>query len=295
MLDNNLIPLNREMVDRTGRITVPWSYYLQSLQKSVPSPTGINYVTDGSSTSYAPSTLYQGLDINKSSSPSVGDIYIAVDTGIIYLSVGGTFVPVDSPLTGDVTKPAGSSETTLKTVNYSTGEWGSSTAIPVFTVDEKGRITSVGTVPITAPAATAGGPESSVQINSGGAINGYSAFTYNAVTSRLTVPNITATTVTATTVTTANVNAGNIAVTGAISFTNPTDTVNNLLPGGTEGQVLSIVAGVKTWKTIDASEQTPYYIAADEHFIVKLYKQVLFSVPIEIDGILEVDGILVAV
>ena len=276
MLDNNLIPLNREMVDRTGRITVPWSFYLQSLQKSVPAPSGTNYVTDGSSTSYAPSTLYQGLDINKSSSPNVGDIYIAVDTGIIYLSVGGHFVPVDAPLTGDVTKPAGTTETTLKTVNYSTGEWGSSTAIPVFTVDEKGRITSVGTVPITAPADAAGGPDTSVQINAGGAINGYSAFTYNTAASRLSVPNI--------------------AIAGAITFTTPATTVNNLLPGGTEGQVLAVTGGVKTWTTLTIPDGAcPYYIGADEIFTVNLYKQVLFSIPIEVDGILAIDGILVAV
>lgn len=274
-ITTTLIPLNRELVDKGGRITTPWAFFLQSLQKSIPLPTGINYVTDGSSTSYAPSTLYQGLDINKSSSPSIGDIYIAVDTSTIYLSVGGHFVPVDAPLTGDVTKTAGSTATTLKTVNFSTGTWGSSTEIPVFTVDEKGRITSVGTVPVTAPTTGAGGPDTSVQVNAGGGLNGYSTFTYNTGASRLNVPNV--------------------AISGQITFTSPAATVNNLLPGGVEGQVLSIVSGVKTWKTIDASEQTPYYIAADENFIVKLYKQVLFSVPIEIDGILEVDGILVNV
>lgn len=39
----------------------------------------------------------------------------------------------------------------------------------------------------------------------------------------------------------------------------------------------------------------PFYIAADETYTVPAYQQGLFSVPIEVDGVLTVDGLLVEV
>lgn len=39
----------------------------------------------------------------------------------------------------------------------------------------------------------------------------------------------------------------------------------------------------------------PYYIATDDTFTVPLYKQALFSTPIEIDGALVVNGVLIGV
>lgn len=61
-------------------------------------------------------------------------------------------------LTGDVTAAGpGSVAATLATVNTNTGSWGSSTAIPNFTVNGKGLITAAGTNAVIAPAGTLSG------------------------------------------------------------------------------------------------------------------------------------------
>ena len=56
--------------------------------------------------------------------------------------------------TGDVTSPQGSSVNTLATVNSNVGSFGSSTAIPNFTVNGKGLLTAAGTSAVIAPAGT---------------------------------------------------------------------------------------------------------------------------------------------
>lgn len=69
------------------------------------------------------------------------------------LTFSGTALQT-AAMTGDITTPANSLVTTLATVNANTGSFGSSTAIPNFTVNGKGLITAAGTNAIIAPAGT---------------------------------------------------------------------------------------------------------------------------------------------
>ena len=71
---------------------------------------------------------------------------------------GGPSVNAITALTGDGTASGpGSATLTLATVNTNTGSWGSSTAIPNFTVNGKGLITAAGTSAVVAPAGTLSG------------------------------------------------------------------------------------------------------------------------------------------
>ena len=70
-----------------------------------------------------------------------------------FTDISGSLASTQLPaFTGDVTSPAGSNVNTLATVNSNTGSFGTSTAIPSFTVNGKGLITAVTTNPVIAPA-----------------------------------------------------------------------------------------------------------------------------------------------
>jgi hypothetical protein len=60
-------------------------------------------------------------------------------------------------LSGDVTTPAGSTTTTLATVNGAPGTFGSASAIPVITVNAKGLVTGVSTVTVSGGGGGGGG------------------------------------------------------------------------------------------------------------------------------------------
>lgn len=75
-----------------------------------------------------------------------------IDTTLVY--VDGTPLLTRAALTGDITAPQASNVTTLATVNANVGSFGSSTAIPSFTVNGKGLITAASTNAVIAPAGT---------------------------------------------------------------------------------------------------------------------------------------------
>jgi len=229
--------------------------------------------------------------------PSPGDIYYALDTNKTYVTVGGQWVLQSPEFTGDVSIAQSTTVTTLATVNSSPGTYGSSITVPVLTVDEKGRVTSIFNTPINQPSPAAAGPSNSVQYNIGGFLDGDATFTFDPATSTLTFDNAT--------------------VTGTMSFTNPLPTFNNLSPLTTKGDLLSFdgtdnvrvavgtngqvliadstePAGVK-WTTITAGSGTnvPYYVPTATTYLLPEYYQANFILPIEVDGDIEIDGYLI--
>jgi hypothetical protein len=92
----------------------------------------------------------------------------------------------------------------------------------------------------------------------------------------------------------ASVSTLNLNVTGVANLGN----IGNVkILGGAEGQIISTDGnGNLSFTTVSTSSgMMPYYIPDGETYSVLANKQGLFSIPITIDGTLEVEGILVQV
>jgi hypothetical protein len=216
------LPVNIPFTDAGGKIDYRWLKFLQGL--TVPGGGGGGdgpFVTDGTA-AIDPMTVYQGPDASKGAA-TPGGIYFALDTRKIYGVVGGQWVLLSEELTGDVTKPAGSSVTSLANVFLSPGTYGSASQTPVLTVDSKGRVTNLWFETITA-SASAGGSNGSLQFNSGGTIDGAAQIFYNPVT-------------------------------GGLVFSNPTPTREALSPLTTKGDIFVRNATVSTRLPVGANSR----------------------------------------
>lgn|ERR1700728_1108227 len=138
-------------------------------------PSYTNYFTNSSATTSLTtgSILTAGvgtfgiLNATTSTSTLTGLKLTNLATSFLAVDSTGNVIATTSPqaagnyltaLTGDGTASGpGSAAMTLATVNTNTGSWGSSTAIPNFTVNGKGLITAAGTNAVVAPASTLSG------------------------------------------------------------------------------------------------------------------------------------------
>lgn len=118
-------------------------------------PTGLSISGSPISTSGTLAlTLTAGFNIPLTASTTQWNNLYNASTTLPYQAQGNYI----TALTGDVTASGpGSTAATLATVNTNTGSWGSSTAIPNFTVNGKGLITAAGTNAVIAPASTLSG------------------------------------------------------------------------------------------------------------------------------------------
>lgn len=293
------IPLHYEFLGQDGKVTQQWAYFLQQLINSLP-PAGSSYVINADPNIAGPQYLYQGtLAQLPPAPPDPASIFVAQDTGQTFIGATGTWELQDPEYTGDVFKAQNSQTITLNQVNYSPGTFGSGSSIPVVTVNEKGLVISSYEVPITA-GAIPNGPIYSIQYNvGGGQLGGSGSFTYNPTGNLLSVPNI--------------------AVSGQITFTNPLPTFNNLSPLTTKGDILAhdttnnirlpvgadgsvLVADSASpsglsWQTITISgaQNVPYYVQTGETYLLPIYKQANFIMPIELatGGYLDIEGYLI--
>ncbi len=68
----------------------------------------------------------------------LGRFYFATDTNATWYDTGATWILNEAAVTGDVAIPAGTGTATLATVNTNVGTFGSTTTVPVVTVNGKG-------------------------------------------------------------------------------------------------------------------------------------------------------------
>jgi hypothetical protein len=208
------LPQGVPFLDKKGMIDYRWVSVLNALKAGLP-PSGSGYVVDGSQTSYGAMTMYQGLEANRPVPPEDGDIYFALDTGVIYYESGGGWATFGEELTGDVTKPAGTTLTTLATVFASPGTYGAANLTPTLTVDGKGRVTDLSFQNIVADPAPPVGDSGELQFNNAGVMGGTNLITYNPVS-------------------------------GSLQFINPAPTRENLSPLTTKGDIFVRNATVST-------------------------------------------------
>ena len=96
---------------------------------------------------------------------------LGIASGIATLNANSVITTSQLPAyTGDVTKPAGSTVTTLATVNSNTGVFGSATQVSQVTVNSKGLVTAVANVDIPNTIALTGDGTASVTTGSSGAL-----------------------------------------------------------------------------------------------------------------------------
>jgi hypothetical protein len=145
------IPSKFDFLGRDQKITQPWQFWLQGLESGL-APIGSGYVIDSTLSTTGSTSIGQGAQSGRTGSPTINSIYFADDTGGIFTVAGGQWQQQTPAYTGDVTKPAFSTITSLATVNAAPGTYGSSTTVPIITVDAKGRTTNVGFAPVEMPA-----------------------------------------------------------------------------------------------------------------------------------------------
>ena len=237
------IPLQYQITDpSTGRMAQPWAFWFTQFVADLP-PIGYSTVINGVKSSVGDIYLYLGLDSAKGAAKT-GDIYFAYDTGIVYTCSGSSWIVMFPSITGDVSNiGVGGTVLSLRDVNSSIGTFGDATHYPVITVDAKGRITNVYNEAVTTPGGTGlpGAPVGSIQYNSGTGFAGASTLTYNAIGDR--------------------VNLTNLSVSGSIGFSNPTPTLNNLLPTqtGNAGQILTTNGTNVLWESVQPYEFIFHY------------------------------------
>lgn len=205
------IPSKFEFLGRDQKITQPWQFWLQGLESGL-APIGSGYVIDSTLSTTGSTSIGQGAQSARTGTPSINSIYFADDTGGIFTVQGGAWQQQTPAYTGDVTKPAFSTITSLATVNSAPGTYGSSTTVPIITVDAKGRVTTAGFAPVEMPPL----PGSAGDIIYRGATGNPAA------TAELTYDPLT----------------GNIKVWSQITFSNAIPTFTNLSPLTTKGDVI---------------------------------------------------------
>lgn len=186
----------------------------------------------------------------------VSGVTSAIQTQLNGKQASGNYI---TALTGDVTASGpGSVAATLATVNSNVGSFGSSTAIPSFTVNAKGLITAASDNVVIAPAGTLTG----------------TTLASNVVTSSLTaVGTITTGTWSGTTIALNKGGTGQTTKAAAFDALSPMTTLGDLIYGGASGtgtrlgigstsDILTVSGGVPVWQapgTLTVTTQTSTY------------------------------------
>ena len=128
----------------SGSSTQAWS----TLTATPTSVSGYGILDAVTNTGNTPS-ISSGLLSARPAAGTAGRLYIATDTNSLFRDTGSVWSLVSPAVSGDGNISAGGTTLTLGTVNTDVGTYGSTTTIPVLTVNGKGLITAVTTASIS--------------------------------------------------------------------------------------------------------------------------------------------------
>ena len=182
-------------LDNDGNALVAGSLYFNSVSGAMKVYTGSAWVDAYSS---GTTFLTKANNLSDLTNTSTARTNLGVAIGTDVLSPSGSGASLTSlnasnissgtldagrlpAFSGDASSSAGSSSLTLATVNSNTGSFGSSTAVPVITVNGKGLITAVSTASVSGSISVTGG-DLTMSGNTGTAITNATLATVNSNT-----------------------------------------------------------------------------------------------------------------
>ena len=255
MANNSQIPLQFVWTDSTGRLTQPAAFWLQQLQNGINTNTDtVNNITNN------PTTITLTGDVSGSGTTSIPTALASVNTApgtygspstvpvITVDSKGRVISVIQEPISvgggsGTVTVPGGGNGA----IQFNSG--GNFAGDVNLTY-----VPNTGT--LYAENVTVANVISSVTANISGTLSAATANisgTLSAATANIS-GTLSAATANITTETVTTLNVTNEAVTGQITFSNPIQTLNNLLPAqvGNSGEVLTTNGTNASWEPISA-------------------------------------------
>ncbi len=233
---------NTVLANKSGITAPPTANTLSDVVESV---SNILTITNGSKAVVSASNL--SIEVKQSGAAQDGYLSSTDWNTFNGKQAAGNYI---TALTGDATASGpGSVAITLATVNGDVGSFGSSTAIPSFTVNAKGLITAASTNVVIAPAGTLTG----------------TTLAANVVSSSLTSVGTIATGVwNGTTIGITNGGTGQTTTSAAFNALSPMTTLGDIIYGGASGtgtrlavgasnEVLTVSGGIPSWQPAAAS------------------------------------------
>jgi hypothetical protein len=163
------LPVNIPIADKRGLVPREWLALMAQWNKNASILNGSGFVTTEGTVD-----LNVGLLANRPAL-SVGSIYLSTDSGEVYIGTSSGWLNLSPELTGDVTKTANSSVTSLASVFPLPGTYGTTSQTPVLTIDAQGRVTNLTLEPVTATVLPSGGI-GALQFNNSGVTGGASIY-----------------------------------------------------------------------------------------------------------------------
>lgn len=142
--------------DAYGRVTAGATTQAWSTITGTPTTLAGYNIADAVKNAGAALSWQAGTFAARPTAGTAGAFYFATDTNATYYDNGTTWILNEAGVTGDVTISAGSQTSTLATVNTDVGTFGSSSLVPVITVNGKGLVTAVTTASISSSISVTG-------------------------------------------------------------------------------------------------------------------------------------------